>query len=139
MNVLVKILLGLLLIAGFCIVMDVITFVYEYIWILPIIIGAIFLIRFILRPDFREKVFSFIIGKNRGKKAPSVIPMSRNRLTHTDSIDAFKELVDLAMADGEISKSERMVLTRKGVDMGITPNEAEMLINTRIEELNNKI
>ena len=63
MGLLVKILLGLGLIALFCVLMDLIAFIYEIAWIFPIIIVGIFLLRLVFRPDFRTKVVSLILGK----------------------------------------------------------------------------
>lgn len=133
-----KILLGLLLIAGFCILMDLITLVYEYFWVIPIVIAVIFLIRFIVRPDFREKVFTLIVGtkpKQKGliSKSISVPPVQRK-----ESVESLKELIDIAMADGEISEAEKRTIIRKGVDMGISPKEAEIYVNARIFEQKNQ-
>lgn len=133
MGLLVKILLGLLLVAGFCIVMDIITFAYEYIWILPILIVVIFLIRFIFRPDFRNKVFTLIVGrKPRKGNSMDTVELSVTPKV-TKNLESLKEMIDVAVSDGEISETEKRSIAKKGVEMGIAPREVELIINKRIE------
>ena len=49
MGCFVSILLGLVALAVFCILMDLLTLVYELAWIVPIVIVVIFIIRFIIQ------------------------------------------------------------------------------------------
>ena len=132
MSLLLRILLGLLAIAGFCIIMDLITFLYEYAWIIPAVIGAIFLIRFIVRPDFRAKVFTLIVGHKMNSSRKSSAPVTVMTPKVSRNVDVLKEMIDVAMSDGEISEAEERAIVRKGVEMGIAPHEVERIINEQI-------
>lgn len=135
MNWFVSILKGLLLLALFCIFMDLITLLYEYAWVILIVIAAIILIRFLIRPDFRQKVITLIVG-GRNPKKRSYRSASESRCS--GDAEYFKTLLDGASVDGEISEAEKRVLVRKGVEMGVSPEEAEILVNGRIIELKNR-
>lgn len=134
MNWFVSILKGLLLLALFCIFMDLITLLYEYAWVILIVIAAIILIRFLIRPDFRQKVITQIVG-GRNHKKRSYRSASESRCS--GDAEYFQTLLDGASVDGEISEAEKRVLVRKGVEMGVSPEEAEIMVNDRIIELKN--
>jgi hypothetical protein len=133
MGTLVRILLGLLAIAGFCIIMDLITLLYEYAWVIPAIIGAIFLIRFIVRPDFRAKVFSVIVGK---RDRNYVLPTQRKTNPQEEVIveDLINDLIDLAIVDGELSERERRNIVMKAAEMGLSPEETEVIIEKKLRK-----
>ena len=133
MGTLVRILLGLLAIAGFCIIMDFITLMYEYAWIIPAIIGAIFLIRFIVRPDFRAKVLSLIIGK---RDYNYVLPSQRQAAPQEEVIveDLINDLIETAIVDGELSERERRNIVMKAAEMGLSPEETEVIIKKNLRK-----
>lgn len=135
MGCFISALIGLVLIALFCIFMDMITLLYEIAWIIPVIIIVVFLIRFIVRPDFRNKVFTLIVGrKPRKGNSMDTVELSITPKV-TKNLESLKAMIDVAVSDGEISETEKRSITRKGVEMGIAPREVELIINKRIEEL----
>lgn len=131
MGTLVRILLGLLAIAGFCIIMDLITLLYEYAWVIPAIIGVIFIIRFIVRPDFRAKFFALIVGRKTKGGRNAINPVVVLTPKVTKNVEALKEMIDVAASDGEISEAEKRAIARKGVEMGVAPHEVESIINEK--------
>lgn len=132
MKWIIKIFAAFLLMLFFAMLLDIIGWVYDIAWIFPIIIAAVIIIRFIVRPDFREKVYSLVVGRKREEiKSPS----SYSAPKRSASVDVLKELIDLAAVDGEISESEKRTIIRKGVEMGMDPNDVEIFVNARICEL----
>lgn len=137
MGCFVSILLGLVALAVFCILMDLLTLVYELAWIVPVGIVIIFIIRFIVRPDFRGKVSNFILGKkcsNKVLKKDSDVPPQAEMNTQS----VINDLIDIAMMDGVLSEREKRAVIMKAAEMGIEPDEAEVIIELRLAELARK-
>lgn len=137
MGCFVSILLGLVALAVFCVLMDLLTLVYELAWIVPVGIVIIFIIRFIVRPDFRGKVSNFILGKkcsNKVLKKDSDVPPQAEMNTQS----VINDLIDIAMMDGVLSEREKRAVIMKAAEMGIEPDKAEVMIELRLAELARK-
>lgn len=137
MGCFVSILLGLVALAVFCVLMDLLTLVYELAWIVPIVIVVIFIIRFIVRPDFRGKVSNFILGKkcsNKFLEKDSDVPPQAEMNTQS----VINDLIDIAMMDGVLSEREKRAVIMKAAEMGIEPDKAEVMIELRLAELARK-
>lgn len=132
-----SILLGLAALAVFCVLMDLLSLVYELAWIVPVGIVIIFIIRFIVRPDFRGKVSNFILGKkcsNKVLKKDSDVPPQAEMNTQS----VINDLIDIAMMDGVLSEREKRAVIMKAAEMGIEPDKAEVMIELRLAELARK-
>ena len=130
MGIIFTILIGLVAIALFCVLMDLITWLYSIAWIIPTVILGAFIIRLIFRPDFRAKVWSVILGQkhSRGSTLPPPV------VTGVESIEKLNEMIDAAFVDGTISEREKRTIIMKAVEMGIDPIDAEARIESRLAE-----
>lgn len=129
-----KFALFVLVLMGIAIIADIITWFYEYWWIFFAFLGGIFLVRFILRPDFRERVFSFIVGKDYKRTIKLKASNIKSAEEQASPLEVINGLIDLAIVDGVISERERRSIITKGAGMGITPDEVEALIVARLNE-----
>ena len=131
MGIIFTILIGLVAIALFCVLMDLITWFYSIAWIIPTVILGAFVIRLIFRPDFRAKVWGVILGQkhSRGSTLPPPV------VTGAESIERLSEMIDVAFVDGTISEREKRAIITKAVEMGIDPIDAEAHIASRLAEL----
>ena len=84
-----------------------VTLLYEYAWVILVVIAVIILIRFIVRPDFRNKVFTLIIGRKHRKSKSLDTAETYVAPKVTKDVDALKAMVDVAVSDGEISETEK--------------------------------
>ena len=130
MGIIFTILIGLVAIALFCVLMDLITWLYSIAWIIPTVILGAFVIRLIFRPDFRAKVWGVILGQKRSKGSTLPPPV----VTGVESIEKLNEMIDAAFIDGTISEREKRTIIMKAVEMGIDPLDAETHIASRLAE-----
>lgn len=138
MGIFGKIILGFLVLIVIAVIADIMTWFYEYWWIFVAIIGIVLLIRFILNDDFRQKVFRLIVGRNYQPSKRVARPVSFSKTQTQVSKDSFKEFLEMVAVDGEISEAEKRSLIKKGVDMGLSANEAAIIIEAKIVELKAK-
>lgn len=131
MGIIFTILIGLVAIALFCVLMDLITWLYSIAWIIPVIILGVFFIRLIFRPDFRTKVVAIILGQRRSKgNTPHSTIVARNK-----SFEQLNDMIDIALVNGIISAKERRTIIEKGLAMGFEPKVVEAHIESRLSKL----
>ena len=120
----IEVLVSLVMIALFCIFMDVLTLFVEYAWIAPIIIGVYLIVRLVLK---------FFGKKKKVKTLPE--PKKVPEIKKIDPLAEIRKLIDAALIDGTISERERREIVARGAEFGVTPMEVDAIIRARIDEL----
>ena len=110
--------IGFVLLVIMALVMSVVEWVFYNWWVILLIVAAIALILY-LRGSGRWKKTM----KNNGQP---------ERPTNTIS---FEQLIKAAAADGVISLKEKQAIINKGVAAGMEPEEAEIMMEAKMQEL----
>lgn len=110
--------IGFVLLVIMALVMSVVEWVFYNWWVILLIVAAIALILY-LRGSGRWKKTK----KNNGQP---------ERPTNTIS---FEQLINAAAADGVISLKEKQAIINKGIAAGMEPEEAEIMMEAKMQEL----
>lgn len=110
--------IGFVLLVIMALVMSVVEWVFYNWWVILLIVAAIALILY-LRGSGRWKKTK----KNNGQS---------ERPTNTIS---FEQLIKAAASDGVISAKEKQAIINKGVAAGMEPEEAEIMMEAKMQEL----
>lgn len=65
------------------------------------------------------------------KKSESIAP---NREINTGAYTQLEQLIDLSLKDGVLSEFEKETIMSKGISLGISKNEIDIILNSKLEE-----
>ena len=110
--------IGFVLLVIIALVMSVVEWVFYNWWVILLIVAAIALVLY-LRGSDRLK------NTKKNNRQPE-------RPTNTIS---FEQLIKAAASDGVISAKEKQAIINKGVAAGMEPEEAEIMMEAKMQEL----
>ena len=96
-------------------------FLYNSWWIILSIIACVVIVTIIRRPQILDRWKLRLKGGNKAVNPPVAI--------------SFEQLIKAAAADGVISAKEKQAIINKGVAAGMEPEEAEIMMESKMHEL----